>query len=263
MEANNLFEEACGWAAASLTFCFFISSLIPFIDLIKERITFEDIPGFYISITYINCLCWYIYGDFLYSDQVKFIYLLGTVYYLILVFIYLFYEKKKYKTDAILNGLIIILGTYMIYITLFFIIDNVDIIARICFVTYSILFIFPAQIIYKVFKNKNYALISFYRACGSFVASLCWVIYGYGITEHYIIYPHTIIILLATVQIILYLNYKKRYPIFVEKKIPATIDIETTETEEVKKEENTKNTDEETQPSINEKPVKIVEKIDN
>lgn len=265
MEANNVFEETCGWIASAVTLCFFLSYLIPFYDLIKGKLTFEDISGFYLGLVYVNCFCWYIYGDFLYSDCIKKIYLFGSISNFILLFIYLFYEIKTYKTDAILNGLIIVSGTYSIYLILAYMIDNVDIIAKVCFGTYSLLFLYPMFTIYTVINTKDYSLISFNSSCASFVASLCWAIYGYGITEPYVIYPHLVIIILAAIQIIIYLNYKKRYPTIIEQS--PSIDIENNDNENMKKEEekeyNINKIDDESQPSIIEKPVKIVEKAEN
>lgn len=263
---GSFFPETCGLVASCLTLGFFALTSIPFIKLIKGELTFEETPGFYVGVTYVNSLCWYIYGDFLYSDKIKYIYLIGAISNFILVFIYLFYEIKKYKQDAILNGLIILSGTYMIYIGLAIVIDNVDIIAKICFATYSVLFLFPIHVIYKVIKDKNYAIIPYYTSWATLISSLCWAIYGYGITENYIIYPHSVIIVLYAIQIFIYLNYRKRYPVVIEKKVISTIGIENNENEETKKDDNDNNhkLDEETQPSLKEeKPVKIVEKIDS
>ena len=259
MEANNSLEEACGWIASCLTLTFFVLSILPILNLIFGKVAFEDVPGLCLTISYVNSLCWYIYGDFLYSDQIKFTYLVGTIINFVSVFIYLYYESKRDKKDAILNGLIILLGTYTIYVGLVFIIDNVDIIEKVCFGTYSLLYLFPINIIYNVIKIKDYKLISFYSALGSFVASSCWAIYGYGIVENYVIYPHIIIIILASIQMIIYNNYSNRYPHIDKKNESSTISIEKNE---IIKDENIKNVDEETQPSINEKPVKIYEKID-
>ncbi len=259
MEANNMFEETCGWIASCLTLTFFIVSILPIFNLINGAISFEDIPGLHMALTYVNSLCWYVYGDFLYSDQIKITYLAGTFISFFEVFIYLYYESKKYKKDAILNGLIILLGTYTIYVGLAFIIDNVDIIARVCFFSYSLLFLYPIYTIYNVIRTKNYKLIFFYGALGSFIASLCWAIYGFGIVENYVIYPHVVIIILSLIQIIIHNNYSKRYPVFDEKKESSTIGIENVDNEEkMDNNEQNKNTFEETQSSINEKTVKIV-----
>ena len=263
MEAS-FFPETCGFIASCLTLCYFVITAIPYVRLIQGKVSFEDTPGFYAGITYVNCLCWYIYGDFLYSDKIKYIYLIGAISNFLFIFIYLSYEIKKYKQDAILNGLIILSGTYMIYVGLTIVIDNVDIIAKICFASYSILFLFPIHVIYHVIKYKTYAVIPFYSCLGTLITSLCWAIYGYGITENYVIYPHAIIVILYAIQIFIYLNYKKRYPIYIEKNVPSTIGIEKVENDEVKNDENetSNKIDEETQPSLNkEKPVKIIETI--
>ena len=255
MEAENSFEEICGWVGFAFTLCFFISSLIPIFNLVKGNIQFEEVPGYYFALNYANNLCWYIYGDFLYSDQIKTVYLIGTFLTFISVFTYLYFELQKNKTDAILNGLIILLGTYTIYITLAIIIDNVDIICQICLGTYILLFFYPFQTIFNVIKHKNYNLIPIYNTWISLFGSISWVIYGYGITEYYVIYPNIIIIILSAIQIILYLIYRKIYPSFDEKTVISTIGIEN---DDPKKDDNIKNMDEETQPSIA-RPVKIVE----
>ena len=248
MEANNLFEEICGWTAAGLTLYFFIASSIPFINLAKGKLSIDDTPGFYIGLNYVNSLCWYIYGDFLYSDCIKKVYFTGSIICFALFFVYLFYEAQEYKKDAILNGLIIISGTYTIYVGLSVIIDNVDIIARFCFATYLILFFYPLQSIYYVIKNKDYTLIPFYSTCCSFLTGLCWTIYGYGITEYYVILTNIFVIIIALVQIVLYFIFKLKYPY---------INIENKQNE-IRKEENKKIIDEEVQ--MNERPVKIIEK---
>jgi hypothetical protein len=99
------------------------------------------------------------------------------------------------------------------------------------------------------------AYIPIYNTFISLCASIGWVIYGYGITERYVIYPNTIIIILSLIQIILYFIYRNKYPSFDERTVISTIGIEN---EDPKKDDNIKNMDEETQPSIS-KPVKIVE----
>jgi hypothetical protein len=271
MEAS-FFPETCGFIASCLTLVYYAKMAVPFIRLIEGKVNFEETPGFYACITYVNCLCWYIYGDFLYSDKIKYIYLIGAIINFIFVFIYLYYEIRKYKQDAILNGLIILSGTYMIYVGLTIVIDNVDVIAKICFASYSILFLFPMHVIYIVIRYKNYYVIPLYSCCGTVITSLCWAIYGYGITESFVIYPHAIIVILYAILIFIHLNYKRRYPIAIKKKTVSTIGIDNNENEneEIKKDEteneneNNHKMDEETQPSLKEeKPVKIVEKMDN
>ena len=67
---------------------------------------------------------------------------------------------------------------------------------------------------------------------------------------------------MSLLQIIIYINYERKYPIIDEKDLITSIGIESTGKEDHKKDENEKIEDD--LSSINkEKPVKIVSKIDN
>ena len=98
-------------------------------------------------------------------------------------------------------------------------------------------------------------LIPFCQAWGSLFMSISWVVYGILITEIYVVIPHCINIVLATAQIILFLNYRRKYPIFNENAGNSSIGLENEENknEEQKEKEEIKE-DNETNP------VKIMEK---
>lgn len=259
---KNLTQEAIGWTAFALNSYFLLFPTIPFYNLIKGKLNFEDAPGAYAAINYLNCLCWFLYSDLLISDQIKVINLIGMVASGIYVLIYLFYEIRVYKLDTILNTLILGSGTYMIYLSLTDIIEDDTVIGKICFGTHCLLFFFPIQNIYQVIKQKNFMLIPFCSAWGSMFMSICWILYGIMITEIYLVLPHCINIILATVQIIMFLNYRKKYPIFENKEFPTS----TIEYENHKNEDNNNNKreeNEETEYIEKEKPVKIIENDNN
>ena len=77
--------------------------------------------------------------------------------------------------------------------------------------------------------------------------------------------PYFIALVLAVVQIAIYFNYKNKYSGIGERDpSTSTIGIETSENDKDKKEETTiKDVGEDNQDNMKEKPVKIVEKIDN
>ena len=58
------------------------------------------------------------------------------------------------------------------------------------------------------------------------------------------------------------MNYKRKYPAIGEREFSSTIGIETSGNEEPKKEETTIKIDEENQPQVKEKPVKIESKAE-
>ena len=255
-------QEVVGWVAAGLTVLYYLAPVNPFFRVLKGKLNFEDTPGVFVTTCYVNCFVWYVYGDMIFSDQVKYSNGVAACVSLLLMIIYLAYELKKYLVDSILNALILITGTWAVYRALTIIIDDDRIVGKICIGTAIIVFLTPIQILYKVIKEKNYILIPFYPSLIYLFASIAWVAYGIMITDFYVVCPHVIGIVLSLVQIFIYLSYKRKYPAIGEREFSSTIGIETAG-EDTKKEEAPIKIDEDIQPQVKEKPVKIVTKTDN
>ena len=258
-------EDVFGWIATVLTMCFYISPVIPFINVFKGKITYEDTPGILVTASYVNCFCWYIYGDMIFSDQVKICNLIGSIITITLISIYLVYEIRKYTLDAILNALIIITGSYATYRGLTIVVDDDAIIGKICNITSIIVYLSPMYLIYKVIKEKNnYILIPIYIAWATLISSGLWIIYGIIIKDVYIMIPNVIGIVLAIIQICIYFLFKSKYPTFGEreKDTSTSIDIENTPNDDRREDTSIKD-DEEIQNNNGGKPVKIVSKLDN
>jgi solute carrier family 50 protein (sugar transporter) len=260
---NNL-EDIFGWAALCLNMCIYLTPVLPFINVLKGKVSYEDTPGVLVSATYVNCFCWYIYGDMIFSDQVKICNCIGAIISLCLIVIYLVYEIRKFTLDAILNALIIITGSYATYRGLTIVVDDDAVIGKICNVTAIIVFLNPMYLIYKVIREKNnYILIPIYTAWVSLFAYGLWVIYGIIIKDVYLMVPNVIGIVLSIIQICIYIIFKKKYPTFGEReKDTSTIDIENTGNDD-RREDTTIKDDEEIQNNSKGKPVKIVSKLDN
>ena len=209
-------QELCGWCGFTFSLYFVLFPLLPFYNLIKSKISLEEAPRAYSVLNYINCFCWFLYGDMLYSNQVKYIALIGLISNGVCVSIYIYYELFKYRIDAILNILIVISGSYMMYIIITVIIDDDTLIGKICDSTQFLIFIFPIKTIYRVLKHKNFKLVPFGRAWGSLFMSIGWGTYGIIYNEIYIVIPHCFNLVLSTVQIILFLNYRRKYSLFQE-----------------------------------------------
>ena len=175
--------------------------------------------------------------------------------------IYLAYEIKNYTIDAILNILIIFIGSYAVYKGFIIMIEDDTIIGKSCFGTSCLVFFTPIQLIYRVIKEKNYNLIPIYLAITSLFSSCFWIIHGVFIKDLYIVLPNVIAIILSKIQIFIFFKYKRKFPSIGERESSSTIGIETNENEKIKKEEETYKDDEDS-PST-EKPIKIVSKIDN
>ena len=206
-------EDILGWAATCFTVCIYFSPIMPFIKVLKGKLSYEETPGVLVSCTYVNCFCWYIYGDMIFSDQLKICNCIGAIISLCLIVIYLVYEIRKYTLDAILNALIIITGSYATYRGLTIVVDDDAVIGKICNVTYIILFLSPFYLIYKVIKEKNnYILIPIYTAWASLFSHCLWILYGIVIKDVYIMVPNAIGMVMAIIEIAIYILFKKNIP---------------------------------------------------
>ena len=254
-------QEFFGWVATALTIISFIFPVFPYLNVIRGKLHFEDTPAIHVTTFYINYFCWYVYGDMIFSNQLKYCYLIGSIINCILIVIYLMYEIKKYLIDSILNAIILITGTWALYRALFIIIEDDRIVGKICVGTCFIVYLSPIQIIYKVLKDKNYNIIPIYNCWLIFAYSICWLIYGIYITDTYINISYSVAIILSFIEIVIYLNYKKQYPSIGEREFNSTLGIESSNNEPNKKEEMPIKLPDEDEEEIKgkDKPVKIID----
>ena len=254
-------QEYFGWAAACLNVCHYIAPVIPFINVIKGKLNYEDTPGVFISTCYANSFVWYIYGDMILSDQIKIANCIIACISLILIFIYLIYELKKYWLDSILNALILMSGSWAVYRTLVYLVDDEKIIGKIAVATLLLVYLNPIYILYKVIKEKNYIIIPIYPIWVYLFGCVAWIIYGIYLSDLYIVIPHIGGIIISLLQILIFVNYKRKYPVINEKIYSSTIGIESTGKEEPKIKENSVKIDENLPGK--EKPVKIITKTES
>ncbi len=259
MEIETKIREGFGWIATYLTILLYIYIVLPYIKLIKGKINYEDTPGISVTANYINCFCWYIYGDMIYSYQIKYCNLIGSILNLVLIFIYLIYELKKYAIDSILNAIMIITGTYGAYRVLTLLIEDGDVIGKIVMGTSCGVLLSPILIIYKVIKDKNYNLIHINSVYVSVGSTFCWVGYGVLTTDLYVIFPYLVGLILSFIQIIIFYSNQKRYFAIGEKEFTSTIGIETNRNYNENRKTTVKD-EEDLQINSEEKPINIVEK---
>ena len=260
---NMDFEDLVGWTGCFLTTCFYIPQLGPFIQVLKKKLYFEDAPGFFISSCYANCFIWMIYGDMIFSDQLRITNIIACLICLIAIFIYLFYEIKKYTLDSILNFLILFMASWAVYKYLTIVLDDDRLVGKLCICTSIVIYLYFSYIIYRVIKEKNYLLIHLYQIIIYFVSCLVWLLYGIIAKDLYVVFPYAMGAVFSLLLIVIHLNFRKKYPGLEEKDLITSIGIESTGKEDNKKEENDIKIEEDISSITKEQPVKIVSKIDN
>lgn len=250
-----------GWSALILTIFIYVSPAIPFIKVLRGKISYEETPGFLVLATYISCFLWYIYGEIIMSNQVMIGNCIGAICSLCFITIYLVYEIKKYPTDAVLNTLIIITGSTATYRFITTSIDDFLIIGIICNISSIIVFVNHIYLIYKMLREKNkYVFLQFYKAWISLFAYSTWIIYLILIKDTYLLISNIIGIVSAIIQIRIYIKFMRKYPKFIEKnKYISTVDIEISGNDDIREDKPIK----EDEDKLKEVPVKINSKIDN
>ena len=178
-------QESIGWIAATFNICFYLTPTFNFVKVLKGKVNFEESPGVYVTTCYVNSFIWFIYGDMI----------------LIFMLIYLAFELRKYFIDAILNTLILITGSWAVYRALTIVIDDDRVVGDICIGTTFIIFLSPIQILYKVFKEKNYNIIPVFAAIIYLSGCLSWFIYAIFIKDFYLAFPHALGVILSGVAI--------------------------------------------------------------
>ena len=257
MESSNIF----GYVAIGLSSLFYCTLVIPFLNVLRCKVNYEFTPIGLIDTVYIDSIAWYIYGDRILCDQLKLCNTIGCCCSLALIVIYLAFELKKYLVDSILNCLILILGTLVLHKGLSVVVDEPQNVGRLCICTKFISCFVILFMTYRIIKEKNFKLISFNTTFTYLLACIGWALFGKTISDTNVMIANGIGILCCITQILLYLNFKKKYPYYTTN---STIGIENTSTEESKKEEtSTMSIDEEKEEKTKEKPVKIITRVDN
>ena len=151
MDFVNIF----GYTAIGLSVCFYCSLVIPFCNVLRCKLNYEYTPIALINTIYVDSIAWYIYADKIVCDQLRLCNSIGACCSLILITIYLAFELKKYLVDSILNCLILILGTLVLHKGLSIVIEDAQIVGKICIGTKLISFFTPLFLTCRVIKEKN------------------------------------------------------------------------------------------------------------
>lgn len=218
-------REFYGWVAAILSFFIFLYPIKPFIKLYKGKLNLQNSPALSITVNYINNICWYIYGGMIFSRQIKYCHLFGMIFNFIFIFIYLFFEIKIYTIDAILNGSIILFGTYALYRGFNMILEDEESVGDICMWTHFIALLSPFVLIIKTLRQRNHNLIPIYFVWMSLSSTISWVAYGVHLYNKNIIFPNIGGFVLGVGLVITYLALRGKYQDLNESR-PDTIGIE-------------------------------------
>ena len=206
-------SDLFGWIGVLVTTCFFLSPALNFYRLIKKRIQYKDVHIIIILGNYISSIVWLIYGFKISVTQIIVCYSLGAFISLIWIWIYLVQMGKKKVTLTLIYAIVLSVMTFSLYIVLSIIIDDKDTLGEVCFITCSILYISPTQLLIKVLNRKDYKIIPIYSAVISAIGFGSWTFFGLFQFSATIIIPNLVGFAFSAAQIILYRVYKNKKPL--------------------------------------------------
>ena len=228
-------KDIIGWIATVFSIIVFAGPAVQFYKVLKGRLDFEEAPTVLISTMYCNCLTWFVYGDYIFSQQMQVCNFIGCCFSLLFIIIYLTYEVKKYTTDAILNALIILPGTWVVYHSLIYTLADPISVGKICAGAYLITLLYRLYLIYRVIREKNYRLISYVVTGSTIISGMFWGIFGIFENDYYIIIPYSLAVLVGIAEIVFSIIWKVKYPTIDQAAEASTIGIEATRDDEISK----------------------------
>ena len=222
-QESDLVGDIFGWAGTVISFVFFVTPIVPFIDLIKGKITYKETPGALLICSFMNCILWAVYGVKLERAQVYTANGLGMLITIVWIFIYLVYfsQKNVFKSIGFITlSIIIIAGIGSLF---YFVVDpesdKADITGYTAMVFNVLMYAAPGEKIYTVIKTGNYKLLPIFSSVGGFSCSACWLMYGVYQNDINIIIPNGLGLLFAVLQLIVYFVVKHKQGTMAESEI--------------------------------------------
>ena len=194
-----------GWAGTIIATYFYLAPVVPFMQVLTNKLNYKDSPGVLLIMSFMNCILWADYGLVKNDFMVYFANGIGGTITLVWITIYLIFLGKKNLLLAVgYNcGLIAVIVLIMI---IFFIIDYN--ITGYCAMIFNVLmYAAPGEKIYRVITTKDYKLIPIFSTMGGFACSLCWLMYGIYQKDWKLYVPNALGLAFAILQIVIYLIY--------------------------------------------------------
>jgi solute carrier family 50 protein (sugar transporter) len=194
-----------GWAGTIIATYFYLAPVVPFMQVLTNKLNYKDSPGVLLIMSFMNCILWADYGLVKNDFMVYFANGIGGTITLVWITIYLIFLGKKNLLLAVgYNfGLIVVVVLIMI---IFFIIDY-NITGYIAMIFNVLMYAAPGEKIYRVITSKDYKLIPIFSTMGGFACSLCWLMYGIYQQDWKLYVPNALGLAFAILQIVIYLIY--------------------------------------------------------
>ena len=205
-EKESTFGEIMGWLGLTVSMYFFISPIVPYMKLMREKISYSDTPGVLLICSFMNCILWAAYGIRKEKQQVYLANSLGGSITLIWIVIFLIFYGKKIIWISGFYCLFLIGVVSGINLLCFYIIPN-DYVGYSAMVFNILMYAAPGEKMMRVFKTGNYELIPIFSNVGALVNSILWLTYGIYLHDPAIIVPNALGVVFGVLNSAVYLCF--------------------------------------------------------
>ena len=203
--AKDIVGTIFGWAGTIIATYFYLAPVVPFMQVLTNKLNYKDSPGVLLIMSFMNCILWADYGLVKNDFMVYFANGIGGTITLVWITIYLIFLGKKsiYLALGYNCGLIAVIVLIMI---VFFILDY-NITGYIAMIFNVLMYAAPGEKIYRVITTQDYKLIPIFSTIGGLACSLCWLMYGIYQNDWKLYVPNALGLLFAVLQVTVYLIY--------------------------------------------------------
>lgn len=210
MSEEDMLGEILGWAGVTISTCFFIAPIVPYLKLIRGQVTYKEVPSILLICSLLNCFLWADYGLLKGNAQQYAANAIGGSITLIYTTILLIFIANKNFFQALLYNLFLIACVIEIYFFFYYIV-NVEVTGIIVIVFNILMYAAPAEKIITICKTGNYKLIPIFSTIGAFTGSACWLYYGLYKSDIPTIVPNAMGLANGIFQVIIYFIYKRKF----------------------------------------------------
>ena len=205
MGEPDIVGKIFGWAGTLIATYFYLAPVVPFYQVLTNKLKYQDSPGILLIMSFMNCILWADYGLVKNDFMVYFANGIGGTITLIWITIYLIYLGKKNIGLACAFNL----GLLILVVALMIVFYNIDynITGYVAMFFNVLMYAAPGEKIIRVIKTKDYKLIPIFSTIGGLACSLCWLMYGIYQADWKLYVPNALGLFFAILQVVIYLIY--------------------------------------------------------
>jgi len=204
-------EGLVGFGATISTILMFLTHLKTPLQINRNINSIYNIPFFPHIMTFFNCTLWEKYGILKGDLAMIIVNFIGIIITTHVIFVYYKNARDlKAKVEKSFSVMILVLIFILAYVKFNRGLTSYTVLGFLASVSSILMFGSPLTALKKVIQSKNNSSLSIHLSFISLISSGLWVIYGYLISDKFVIIPNGLGCLLAAFQVFIFNCYSTK-----------------------------------------------------